>query len=123
RCGLTCGLPFSLALRPALLGLGLLRIARLLQLLALLGCGLANRNRLEDHHRADRLLASPHIAAREGQRPHARCAHYQPGLVELPALQLLGLGATSSGDSHSTRSRMRGIASESWILVTTSPVD
>ncbi len=52
--GVILGFLHGLTLRPALFRLELLRLARLLQLLALLSGGLTDRDRLKDDQRTDR---------------------------------------------------------------------
>src|SRR5262249_11216455 len=116
-------LTLRLALCAPLPSLQLTCLARLHERLAFIRRCLTHVCRLEDHQRADRLLAWTGIAPREAQRAHGVRGDDDPCLVHLPLLKVSLLGATSSGISQSTWSVIPGTFSVNCILVTTSPVD
>src|SRR5690242_423876 len=79
RCpcsSLACGLLLGLTLRPALLGLDLLRLARLLELLALLGHWL--REQLLPGRSPWSQLPSRLHAHWSGRRPGRACCQHSP---------------------------------------------
>ncbi len=117
------GLLLGAALGTALLGADLLRLARLLELLALLGGGFTHLGGLEDDHGPDRLLPRPRVGAREAEGTQSVEETTTQASSISHCSSVAGLGATSRGISHMRRSRIPGITSDSWILLTTSPVD
>src|SRR5712691_5649221 len=91
------GLPLGLALGPLLLGAHLLGFACLLQRAPLLRTRFTHFARLEDHQRADCLLAHPCVGAGEAEGPYAVGTDDDPGLLELPPVQEVGLGGSELG--------------------------
>src|SRR5262249_25465343 len=102
RCstGRTCHLSsllLGLPCRATLLGGDLLRLARLLQGLALVRCCFAYLACLEHDERAYGLLPCTDVLPFKGQRSHPVGAHHHPALLELPVFEDLHLGRLRGG--------------------------
>src|SRR5215469_2915470 len=92
RFGVLGRMLLRLASGTTLLRGDLLRLARRLELLTLIGARLAHVYCLEDHQSPHGLFSGASVAARERKCSHAVCADDDPALFKFPALQQVRLG-------------------------------